>query len=111
MPEPDRLASTLFQVAPIHSPTGPAVLHDMMALYQRRSEAEYWPILEPDKCCCQKDNPKRRFDDPTTSYDWTHIYTCYKGNRCDVYDFPSSTFSVMSGLLAPKPGSTTTKVA
>jgi hypothetical protein len=45
MPEWDRLASNLFQVAPPRSPTGLAFLHDMMALYQKCSEVEYRPRL------------------------------------------------------------------
>lgn len=57
MPERDRLASNLFQVAALRSDTGVAVLRDMMALYQSRSEVEYRPGLEPDKCCCWNDNP------------------------------------------------------
>jgi hypothetical protein len=60
MPEQDRLTSNLFQVAPLHSPTGLAVLHDMMAPYQKHSEVGYWPGLKPDKCRCQKDDTKPR---------------------------------------------------
>jgi hypothetical protein len=92
MPERERLASNLFQVAPLRRPTGLAILHDMMALYQKRSEVEYRPGLEPDKCCCRKDDPKPSFDDPTASYDWRHIYTCYKRNCSDVYGFSELCF-------------------
>ena len=103
MPERDRIASNLFQAAPLRSPTDLAVLHDMTALYQRRSEVEHRPILEPDKCCCRKDDPKPRFDDPTASYDWD-IYThATRGTAAASMTFPSSAFSVMSG-------STTTKI-
>jgi hypothetical protein len=41
MPERDRLASSLFQVDTLRSPIGLAVLHDLIALYQRRSEVLY----------------------------------------------------------------------
>lgn len=64
----------------------------MMTLYQKCSEVEYRPGLEPDKRCCRKDDPKPSFDDPTASYDWRHIYTCYKRNCSDVYDFSELCF-------------------
>ena len=64
----------------------------MVALYQKRSEVEYRPCLEPDKRCCRKDDPKRSFDDPTASYHWSHRYTCYKRNCSDIYDFSELCF-------------------
>lgn len=85
-------------------------LHDMMALYQKCSEVEYRPCLEPDKCCCRKDDPKRSFDDPTASYHWSHRYTCYKRNCSDIYDFSELCFLYNEWGLVPKPGTTTTKI-
>lgn len=92
MPERDRLASNLFQVAALRSDTGIAVLRDMMALYQSRSEVEYRPGLEPDKCCCWNDDPKSGLDNPNRSYDWTHIYTCYKRKCSNVHSFAELCF-------------------
>lgn len=107
MPERDRLASNLFQVAPLRSPTGLAVPHDMMTLYQKRSEVEYRPGLEPDKCCCRKDDPSSALTRPMTGDIYTHAI---RGTAAMSMTFPSSAFSVMSGVLVPKPGTTTAKI-
>ena len=40
----------LFKTAQLRSPTGLACLRDLIELYQQRSEVEYRPGLEPDKC-------------------------------------------------------------
>jgi hypothetical protein len=93
MPERDRLASSLFQVDTLRSPIGLAVLHDLIALYQRRSEVKYRPGLEPDKCNCRKtDDLKSGLDDANTSYDWRHTYTCYKKICSDYYGFAELCF-------------------
>jgi hypothetical protein len=85
MPERDRLASNLFEVAPLRSSVGLTVLRDMMALYRKGSEVDYRPGLEPNKCDCRKDDFKCSLD-PRAPYSWKHIYTCYK-NRSDHSDY------------------------
>lgn len=52
MPERDRLASSLFLVAPIRSDEGRSVLRDMIALCQQDAEVPFRPGLEPEKCTC-----------------------------------------------------------
>jgi hypothetical protein len=52
MPERDRLASNLFEVAPLRSSVGLAILCNIMALYRKGSEVDYRPGLEPNKCNC-----------------------------------------------------------
>lgn len=44
MPERDRLASSLLQVAPMHSTIGLAALRDLVALYRKETE------IEEDSC-------------------------------------------------------------
>lgn len=85
MPERDRLASTLFEVAALRSPTGLSALRDMVALYQKDAEVEFRPGLEPEKCCCSNSASQRKpAQSPLgdtkkkTTYDWRHIYNCYK---------------------------------
>jgi len=53
-PERDRLASSLLEVVPLRSPTGLAVLRDMVALCQKETEVIIRPGLEPEKCRCSK---------------------------------------------------------
>ena len=48
MPERDRLASTLFEVAALRSPTGLSALRVMVALCQKDTEVEFRPGLEPE---------------------------------------------------------------
>jgi hypothetical protein len=45
MPERDRLAVNLFEVAPLRSLIGLAVVRDMVALCKQPSEVEFWPGL------------------------------------------------------------------
>ncbi|KAJ4322073.1 hypothetical protein N0V84_005011 [Fusarium piperis] len=71
MPERDRLAQNLFLIDKLRSPAGLAVLHDMLALYQKHRNVEYRPGLELDKCHCREDSNG-------SSYDWRHIYDCHK---------------------------------
>ena len=85
MPERDRLASVLFEVAALRSPTGLSALRDMVALCQKDAEVEFRPGLEPEKCCCSNSAGQRKTaqsplgDMKTkTIYDWRHIYNCYK---------------------------------
>lgn len=52
MPLRDRLATNLFKAVPLRSPTGLACLRDLIELYQQRTEVEYRPGLELDKCNC-----------------------------------------------------------
>ena len=62
MPERDRLASSLFRVAPIRSEEGRKVLRDIIALYQQQTEVAYCPGLEPDKCSCPVIDDKQKLD-------------------------------------------------
>ncbi|KAH7117175.1 hypothetical protein B0J13DRAFT_590224 [Dactylonectria estremocensis] len=84
MPERDRLAQNLFKIDTLRSPIGLAVLHDMLALYQKSSNVEYRPGLEPDKCPCGKRNG--------SSYDWRHVNTCFKAAMAKVYGFAELCF-------------------
>ena len=77
MPPRDRLATDLFKAVPLRSPTGLACLRDLIELYQQRTEVEYRPGLEPDKCNCQSD--------VNADYDWRHIYWCYKKEQSAVH--------------------------
>ena len=92
MPERDRLASNLFQVAALRSDTGVAVLRDMMELYQSRSEVEYRPGLEPDKCYCWNDDPRPCIVNSNSSYNWRHIYICYKKECSNLHGFAELCF-------------------
>ncbi|KAF5965393.1 carbonic anhydrase 2 [Fusarium coicis] len=83
MPERDRLSQNLFVVDKLRSPAGLAVLHDMLALYQKRRNVEYRPGLEPEKCQC-KDNG--------STYDWRHVYDCYKTASAEVDGFSELCF-------------------
>jgi len=82
MPVRKRLAVNMFMEDTLRSPTGLAVLRDMIGLYEQNSEVEFRPGLEPNKCCCQKTGEGLRtgFDDSCANYDWKHIYNCYKEN-------------------------------
>ncbi|KAL8922150.1 MAG: hypothetical protein Q9208_005345 [Pyrenodesmia sp. 3 TL-2023] len=62
MPERDRLASSLFLVAPIRSDEGRSVLRDMIALCQQDAEVPFHAGLEPDKCTCLMADHKLDFD-------------------------------------------------
>jgi hypothetical protein len=87
MPERDRLARNLFQVATLRDPLGLSVLRDMMALYRQSSEVEFRPGLERDKCCCSKKEEYDQYDSDEScgKYDWKHIYDCYKKDRSSIY--------------------------
>jgi hypothetical protein len=91
MPARRRLADGMFEVAGLRSPAGLQVIHDMMELYEQEREVEFRPGLEPDRCCCNStDNPatddcsekKRDLQEKTSdtydTYDWKHIYKCFK---------------------------------
>ena len=99
MPERDRLASSLFLVAPIRSDEGRAVLRDMIALCQQETEVAFCPGLEPEKCSCpmaklarfvaslellcilyvQRTRLTRVFpESQPAAKRWRHIYGCYK---------------------------------
>ena len=101
MPERDRLASSLFSIAPIRSAEGREVLRDMIALYRQETEVACCPGLEPEKCGCAVADEKRNLDRYLTSLyprtalamadakvpvpysrtaaeRWKHIYGCYK---------------------------------
>lgn len=84
MPERDRLAQNIFHVDKLRSPAGLTVLRDMLALYQKRRNVEYRPGLEPDKCHCRKDNHD--------SYDWRHVYDCYRKTIAEVDGFAELCF-------------------
>jgi hypothetical protein len=87
MPERDRLAVNLFEVALLRSPMGLAVICNILALYERDDEVGFRPGLEPDKCCCigEDDCSKSDFGKYRDSYDWKHIYNCYKVKYEKVY--------------------------
>lgn len=86
MPERYSLKSDLFQVDTLRSLTGLNALRAVIAIHEKPFEVEYRPGLEPDKCCCPKeDDSKSRLNNPTASYDWKHIYTCYKRDYSTVY--------------------------
>jgi hypothetical protein len=80
MPERDRLAVNLFEVAPLRRPIDLAVIRDMVALCKRPSEVEFRLGLELEKCYCsdKKDHTK---SGPGKSYEWRHIYNYYKKDR------------------------------
>ncbi|EWZ28427.1 hypothetical protein FOZG_17912 [Fusarium oxysporum Fo47] len=84
MLERDRLAQNLFEIDTLRSPIGLAVLRDMLDLYQKSSNVEYRPGLEPDKCPCGKGNG--------SSYDWRHVNTCFKAAMAKVYGFAELCF-------------------
>ncbi|KKY22682.1 putative carbonic anhydrase 2 [Phaeomoniella chlamydospora] len=94
MPERDRLARNLFQIATLRDPVGLSVLRDMMALLRQVSEVEFRPGLEPEKCRCPKKKAHR--DDSicenSRRYDWKHIYDCYKQDSSSVYGFADLCF-------------------
>src|SRR5436305_1562361 len=104
MPERDCLASNLFHVAQLRSPTGLAFLHDMMALYQKRSEVEYRPLLGTRQVLLPgRTTLSPSFDDPAASCGWRHIHAtrgiaatsmtggiythATRGNCSDIYDW------------------------
>ncbi|KIW99556.1 uncharacterized protein Z518_11295 [Rhinocladiella mackenziei CBS 650.93] len=78
MPERDSLSRDLFQIDTLRSPTGLRALHAMIALYLQESEVEYRPGLELGKCCCSNPHGNKLEGNRQASYDWKHIYTCYK---------------------------------
>ena len=84
MPERDRLAHNLFQVARLRSPEGLGVLSDMLRLYEMKRNVSYRPGLEPEKCRC-----KRPKDD---SYDWRHVYNCQKADLEKIHGFAEMCF-------------------
>jgi hypothetical protein len=59
MPERDRLAKTLLDVAPLRSDKGRAALRDMIALLQQDTEILSRPELEFDKCCCRESEKQK----------------------------------------------------
>jgi hypothetical protein len=93
MPERDRLARDLFQIARLRDPLGLSVLHDMMALYRQVSEVEFRPSLERDKCyCLKKENYQYDSNVPWGKYNWKHIYDCYRKERSSNYGFADLCF-------------------
>src|SRR3954470_4970081 len=85
MPERNRLASSLFETDTLRSPTGLSALRDMVALCEKEVEVEFRPGLEPEKCGCSNLVRLRKLAKSTSSntdtrstYDWRHIYSCYK---------------------------------
>jgi hypothetical protein len=91
MPERNRLASSLLEVAPLRSPIGLAALRDLVALYLRETEAEVRPGLEPEKCSCSITK---------TAYDWKHIYDCYKKGRAAKHGFAELCFLCHDWIFA-----------
>jgi len=94
MPLRDRLATDLFKAAQLRSPTGLACLRDLIELYQQRSEVEYRPGLEPDKCNCQFD--------VNSDYDWRHIYWCYKKKQSAVHGCAELCFLCNEWFFGPE---------
>ena len=89
MPERDRLARDLFQIAKLRDPEGLSVLRDMMALHRQTSKVEYRSGLERDKCCFPK---KEENDEPRSEYDWKHEYDCYRKECSGIHDFADLCF-------------------
>ncbi|KAF2174441.1 hypothetical protein K469DRAFT_498332, partial [Zopfia rhizophila CBS 207.26] len=85
MPERDRLATNLFKEATLRSPLGLSVLRDLMALLEKTSEVEFRPGLERDN-----------------TYDWRHIYNCYKKNHCGKYGFVELCFKCNEWIFSEK---------
>ena len=85
MPERNRLAQNLFEIAIMRSQVGLAVLRDMISLYQKDNMVEYRPGLEPEKCCCEEGRKN-------VSYNWRHIYSCYKASLEHDYEFAELCF-------------------
>ncbi|KAH8701364.1 hypothetical protein GQ44DRAFT_593269, partial [Phaeosphaeriaceae sp. PMI808] len=104
MPERDRLATNLFKKATLRSPLGFSVLRDLMALFEKNSEVEFRPGLERDKCVCPKVKKEPQDDNDETSrkYDWRHIYTCYKKNRCGGHGFAELCFRCNEWIFSEK---------
>ncbi|KAH8799672.1 hypothetical protein F5884DRAFT_113557 [Xylogone sp. PMI_703] len=86
MPERDRLASSLLEVAPLRSPIGFAALRDLVALCLKETEIEFRPGLEPEKCNCSV------HEQELTAYDWKHIYDCYRKYQAAAYSFAELCF-------------------
>jgi hypothetical protein len=101
MPERDRLASSLFTIAPIRSEEGRVVLCDIISLYQQDTEVAVRPGLELEKCLCLPTESKRKIDrfiyflkpfqslynkitnviilnSKPAAQRWRHIYSCYR---------------------------------
>jgi hypothetical protein len=103
MPERDRLATNLFKEATLQSPLGLLVLRDLMALLEKTSEVEFRPGLERDKCLCPKMKMGSQGDKETSStYDWRHIYNCYKKNQCCKYGFAELCFKCNEWIFSKK---------
>lgn len=94
MPERDRLARDLFQVARLRDPLGLSVLRDLMALYRQGSEVEFRPGLERDKCCCPKKEESDQYNSDVScgKYNWKHIYDCYRKECSSMYGFADLCF-------------------
>ncbi len=125
MPERDRLASSLFLVAPIRSDEGRAVLRDMIALCQQKTEVAFRPGLEPEKCSCpmadckpklarfvaslellcilyvQRTRRTRVFPhSQTAAKRWRHIYGCYKKKLVTSSGFAEFCFQCSEWILS-----------
>jgi hypothetical protein len=92
MPVRDRLASSMFIVAPIRSGAGKAVLQDLIELYLQEEEVAIRPGLELDKCHCLRKTDRyatspiihrvvsnqRIFNSQSAATRWKHIYSCHR---------------------------------
>jgi hypothetical protein len=88
-PKRDRLTSTLFKTAALHSPTSLNALRDIIALCRTDTEVAFRPGLKPDKLLMRKLNAppetapinhpgRHQYADLQITYDWKHIYNCFK---------------------------------
>jgi hypothetical protein len=93
MPTPKRLAQLMFEVAALRSPVGIQATYDMMVLCTQEREVEFRPGPEPDKCGCFNDeDAKLRLGRDHDTYDWKHIYDCYKRAQEKLYGFAELRF-------------------
>ena len=77
LPERAAIAQDIFQVDTMRSFTGLQVLRNLMSLYQKRSEVDYRPGLEPNKCSCS------RRAECSAGNDWKHVYSCYRKQKTE----------------------------
>jgi hypothetical protein len=94
VPERDRLATSLFQIASLRDPIGQAAFRDLEALYLKPSEVTHRPGLEPDKCHCR-----------TKNIAWKHVYTCHKKFCTGIYGFAELCFHCDEWIMGAEPWS------
>ncbi|KUL85000.1 hypothetical protein ZTR_07766 [Talaromyces verruculosus] len=91
MPERQRLAESIFQVATLRSDLGRQVLKDMITLCKQKHEIEKRPGLELDKCHCAE-SKKKPEPDEADAQRWQHVYKCHKAYLLERHDFAEFCF-------------------